>query len=271
MLEFTEFHAKDVVVKSLVDRYVLVNASTNKEVQTLPNGRVDGTIILKGSIEWFFKSQNQFKQLPACAFYPLTSSQNRARTTAGLTCIGIKFFPHVVGLTCFNGVRMNEPISFDAVFGSGDVKDLTRNLKQAEDVSKMGQVLDAFFKEKLISRSHYQWLAPITKILEHPEGMQIDRLASTHGMNIKMLERKFAAVVGLTPKLFARIVQLQHAARAIAQSGTKNQHGNLIEALDSGYYDQAHFIKSCKKITGMTPKRLFKQMPKEMTDILVLE
>jgi methylphosphotriester-DNA--protein-cysteine methyltransferase len=48
-------------------------------------------------------------------------------------------------------------------------------------------------------------------------------------------------------------------------------HGYLTEALDNGYYDQSHFIKSCLRITGLTPKKLFRHLSEQVTDTVIVE
>jgi AraC-like DNA-binding protein len=54
-------------------------------------------------------------------------------------------------------------------------------------------------------------------------------------------------VVGIGPKVFSRIVRFQRTLRRIARTGL------LPAALDSGYYDQAHFIHDFKQFAGETP------------------
>ena len=49
----------------------------------------------------------------------------------------------------------------------------------------------------------------------------------------------------------------------------KNESAKLIEALDFGYYDQSHFIKTCKKITGISPRKLFERMKLPTKDLIV--
>lgn len=66
------------------------------------------------------------------------------------------------------------------------------------------------------------------------------------------LEKRFRAAVGASPKKFASIVRLKHAIAAQAL------HPNLTSlAHDSGFYDQAHFIKEFKLFTGDTPEQFF--------------
>lgn len=66
------------------------------------------------------------------------------------------------------------------------------------------------------------------------------------------LEKRFRRVVGATPKQFASIVRLR---RAVELSG---EHTSLTAlALDAGYYDQSHFIRDFRAITGTPPGHFF--------------
>ncbi|GAB5525720.1 MAG: hypothetical protein Roseis2KO_35920 [Roseivirga sp.] len=43
----------------------------------------------------------------------------------------------------------------------------------------------------------------------------------------------------------------------------------MLEALGSGYYDQSHFVKACRKLTGLKPREMFSRLPGEITDFVV--
>ena len=60
----------------------------------------------------------------------------------------------------------------------------------------------------------------------------------------------FAEEVGLTPKLFGRIVRFQQVLRVI-DSGKRVTWARL--AATSGYYDQAHFINDFRAFSGINP------------------
>jgi transcriptional regulator GlxA family with amidase domain len=74
---------------------------------------------------------------------------------------------------------------------------------------------------------------------------------------MRQLERGFEAVVGSTPKAFARAARFQQAQRRIMfepdVSLTQLAH-------ECGYSDQAHFIKDFKAISGKTPGAYAEEM-----------
>ncbi|WP_276480487.1 helix-turn-helix domain-containing protein [Paraflavitalea pollutisoli] len=71
------------------------------------------------------------------------------------------------------------------------------------------------------------------------------------GMGERQLERLFKKQVGLTPKYFARIIRFSTIFRLI-EKGDSSWAGLAYE---SGYYDQAHFIRNFQAFTGEDPSR----------------
>jgi AraC-like DNA-binding protein len=68
------------------------------------------------------------------------------------------------------------------------------------------------------------------------------------------LEKRFRRVVGASPKKFASIVRFKHT---IQNYNPKNSLTAL--GYESGFYDQAHFIKAFKSFTGESPETFFTQ------------
>ncbi|WP_259014498.1 AraC family transcriptional regulator [Emticicia fluvialis] len=74
------------------------------------------------------------------------------------------------------------------------------------------------------------------------------------GISARQLRRLFEFYVGDTPKTFARVVRFQHILRA--RPSSQSLHKNPL-FFDTGYYDQAHFIKEFRNFYGVTPSRAF--------------
>jgi AraC-like DNA-binding protein len=72
------------------------------------------------------------------------------------------------------------------------------------------------------------------------------------GWSARRLERRFRAEVGVSPKVFARIVRLQEAVREL---GNAEAASGAHVAQACGYSDQTHFIRDFSDLTGHTPAR----------------
>lgn len=97
--------------------------------------------------------------------------------------------------------------------------------------------------------------AAVRRIVQADGNLKVAALAGEIGVTRQQLARQFAAHVGLTPKMFARVIRARAAlgrAAAARMAHPRNVNWGAI-AYDLGYYDQPHFIDDFKEITGQTP------------------
>lgn len=113
--------------------------------------------------------------------------------------------------------------------------------------------LDHFFCDRIKSKSNP--LQAVINDMNASNGQAcIRQLAKRNFTTLRQLERKFKKYVGLSPKEYLNIVRFQRALRAIRYSYRKR---NLLDiAFECGYYDQAHFSKEVKRMTGLSPSQL---------------
>jgi len=90
----------------------------------------------------------------------------------------------------------------------------------------------------------------VSNILACPSSVTIKNIAAKTGYSPKHFIKIFADNVGVTPKLFARIIRFQKAIAEIETLGCTNL---AALAYECGYYDQAHFIADFKNFAGFTP------------------
>lgn len=94
----------------------------------------------------------------------------------------------------------------------------------------------------------------IRSILASQGNISVVQLAESLRINKHHLSRRFTSEVGLNPKLLSRIVRFQATLRLIDRAGP----GTMTQvAHESGFYDQAHFIRDFKEFTGLNPKQYF--------------
>lgn len=82
---------------------------------------------------------------------------------------------------------------------------------------------------------------------------RIDALAERSGLSARHFQRKFAAQVGLSPKLYARTIRFDAALTTHRQAPARPWTEVIHEA---GYFDQAHFVRECHALVGMAPSEL---------------
>ena len=93
--------------------------------------------------------------------------------------------------------------------------------------------------------------------IHHSSGqVSIQEISQKYKIGYKRIERLFRQFVGITPKQYTRLIRFSHCVKYAAQFPRKN----LTDiALAHGFFDQMHFIRESKSITGQLPSRIFNQ------------
>ncbi|WP_347251842.1 helix-turn-helix transcriptional regulator [Legionella sp.] len=83
-----------------------------------------------------------------------------------------------------------------------------------------------------------------------PHLIKISEIGAHYGYSQRTLERHFLNCVGITPKKFIISARFQQALESLKTAASWTE---LAQNLS--YYDQSHFIKEFKQLTGMTPNQ----------------
>lgn len=78
------------------------------------------------------------------------------------------------------------------------------------------------------------------------------------GLSATRFIQVFGEEIGLTPKLYRRVLRFQEALRSITQQPTRNW---TDIALSCGYFDQSHFINDFQAFAGISPSLYFPPEP----------
>jgi AraC-like DNA-binding protein len=136
---------------------------------------------------------------------------------------------------------------------------LTDVLRLADGPATRAAALDQFFLARLGQHEDRPGL-PLDALLDqlyYAPGTAIDTLAKQSGWTRRHFQRKFTDAYGLGPKQFARIARFSHTMRVMA---LEPDMVALDAALRMGYFDQAHFIRETRALTGTTPQTMIKGM-----------
>lgn len=173
---------------------------------------------------------------------------------------GIKFLPHTVSFLTQESASQfnNKTIDLTDIFGN-QVRILHEQLINAKKLSTQvllakNFLIDNFQKQK---RLHFNYLdfAIQQIILEKGQG-NFSEIVQKIGVSARYLEKLFLEYVGILPKTFSQIVQLQNSLRFLSFDSQMS----LTEiSYACGYFDQSHFIRSIKRFTGLTPTQLLKE------------
>jgi AraC-like DNA-binding protein len=137
--------------------------------------------------------------------------------------------------------------------------ELCEKIYSVDDIyARKALVEDALLKKLESTRvATDPYITPVlTKIRKNPAGITLEALEKFTGLSRRQIERKFSNFIGLSPKIVVRMQRFFHATSQLnLLSKPKPDWANI--ALNSGYYDQSHFIGEFKKLTGLSPQKFF--------------
>ena len=97
-------------------------------------------------------------------------------------------------------------------------------------------------------------------VLEAHGMIRAGKLSRKHKIHMRRMQRVFLEEIGVSAKVFARIVRFNRARRAIE----KDSNADLLWlAQECGYADQSHFTRNFREMFGVTPAA-FKARVKEL-------
>ncbi len=149
----------------------------------------------------------------------------------------------------------NRAVPLTELFGEEGDR-LTQEILSALSIDNRIAILENFLINRLTSPHSIDAITKsgVGALLESKGQLSVAELAEHVEINRRKLERKFATVIGLSPKQLSKMIRLQSTLRALR---SKTFPDLTTLALESGYFDQAHFIKDFREFTGISPKQFY--------------
>lgn len=139
------------------------------------------------------------------------------------------------------------------IFPQSAVEELESHLFQLPSAPARVGCVEAF----LLTHLHNPAIDPLTMAVTQSivrDGGQrpIGELTRDFELSERTLERRFRRIIGVTPKKYARVVRLQNAMRQHSQCRSWAETAQV-----AGYFDQAHLIRECQDMLGVSPEAVF--------------
>jgi len=180
--------------------------------------------------------------------------------------IGIHFTPE--GLYRLIGVEMSvfKDVMIDGSTYFFGISDIIPALQEEKDHSVKIEILCSFLrsrnKEKKVPENFRKLLRNLTR---EKSFLTVNELAEKYGVSKKTIERYFLKFVGINPKTYLMILRLNKVFEYIYS----NPENSMYEVINKcGYFDQAHFIKDFKKISGETPFSFFRNESNSLAKVV---
>lgn len=196
---------------------------------------------------------NRYKRLSSIFLYGQTVKPVEIDFEGNLKMIVIYFHPHVLkNLFGLNANEITDTCLDFSLLPPSAGRRLSEQLINIEQTEIQIELLCNFLHQMALgSKQEDSCLRFAVEQIKHTKGeISLRKLHDYLNVTERTFERRFEQHVGISAKLFARICRFQ----AVLSHLNGNNYSKLSDiALDSGYFDQAHFIKSFKEFAGVTP------------------
>jgi AraC-like DNA-binding protein len=237
------------ILRPFIKCYRIIDGQHQMVNRVLPNTSIAIAFRVRGVISYALGDYSE--KLSSVSLSGLRKSPRLIKYDAATTSIIVLFKEG--GAAAFFKEPLYElfekTISLDALIHPSDLSRVEEQLADANSNEGRIPVMDKFFLGKLQKTAPDRMIdAAVGKIRLAGGNLRMKELPQTLYMSTDAFEKRFRKVVGTSPKQFASIVRMSSIVQRVRQ-----KEKSLDNALDAGFYDQAHFVKAFRAFTGQTP------------------
>jgi AraC-like DNA-binding protein len=229
---------------------------TLQKQRIVPDGCMEMIFHYGDPYRQYFENGDSLVQ-PRCFIFGQITSILEIAPTGVTGVVAARFHPH--GLDPLLPVQIggleDKATALDIIFGDEGAQ-FAANVLSARDNAARIAFIEVFLLSRLRSPVTTDFISKscVDAILATNGHLDISELSGQLDIKRRKMERRFRSTIGLSPKQLSRAVRLQAAIRLL----TGKKFSTLTDlALESGYFDQAHFIKDFREFTGTSPKSFF--------------
>ncbi len=178
----------------------------------------------------------------------------------GIKALGVRLYGN--GLYPFVPLKGKDLINKNIAYANSAHENLIEGIKTASGddatIKATYQLLNHTYsanreKETKLVKEFYAFLKANEDLSD------IQTFCNLTKTNYTTLNRNFSKILGITAKKFERLIKFRKAVKALINSPER-----LTDVVvDSGYFDQSHFIKEFKHYMGMSPSEYLNLLNKD--------
>ncbi len=171
-------------------------------------------------------------------------------------CIVVEFKPNTAKYFIPDKLYnfQNSIIDLFEIWGK-DAIQLSRKINKENIGHNKIELIESFFLNKFITHKTSVIDNAICAIIASKGFVEVNELALNVVLSTSQFRKRFKEEIGISPSQYCKIVRIK-TALAIFEKNYKKSLTELTYLL--GYFDQAHFIKDFKSVTGASPKNFKK-------------
>ncbi len=223
----------------------------------VPDGCLEMCFILGDDIKRFMNEEDYILQ-PRAMVIGQISESFYVQPTGTVNSFSVRFYPH--SFSYFVDVSLsdlaNKETPLNQLFDPDVINELETEIRGARSTKARVELVEKFLLQLVASKRVIEGVvSSFTETLIQTKGAHsIQLLLKETDISRRSLERKFSQFVGISPKQLGKIIRLQSALNLMNEG-----EASLTRiAYESDYYDQSHFTRDFKELTGVNPKEYFK-------------
>ncbi|NLR64479.1 helix-turn-helix transcriptional regulator [Chitinophaga varians] len=241
-------------LQPFIQLYRIIESRDEKVNRVLPDSTPAIAFRFKGQLR-YIEGEQPAITLPASVISGLRNTVRLINYQPDTAAIIVQF--KVAGAAAFFKTPLHElfghSVSLDHFVNRQQLTDLEEQLSVAASDAQRVLLLDNFLLAQLrFPKQDELVLHALHQIHAANGDVNMKALATAHFISQDAFEKRFRKVMGTTPKQMASIIRM----RAVLQQPPADRNLTRL-ALDAGYFDQAHFNRSFKQFTGLTPTAFF--------------
>lgn len=239
--------------------YVVSYFSGMMNAQSEPD--MSYTIVPNGCVELIIHLDEKYCRLPTSIglshtpdymLIGLFSQPYRVHFQCTVPIFSIRFNPEAIPLLLsVPGKEVLDTYEDIELLLGQSFRDFCHRIRECRQTEERVGCADQFFTRLLARRKNTSvYVTTGTGMIRDEVDEPLEEISRRLHISQRQLERKFKEQIGITPKRYQRLMRMRKVMR------TMEQHQSLdltSVAYYCGYYDQAHFIKDFKRMTGQTP------------------
>ncbi len=259
-MKFEFFQPSGILANYIKQYWLLETDQSDGSIveRVIPNGTVD--LMFHYKKELFVKTEtgNEYTQ-PKSFISGISSSFADVHSQGEIGMICVEFYPFAAN--CFFQLPLKEIentiLDLESIYNQ-EIKDVEELIAGENTSQKKINFIEKFLLSHLQFKNNHnvKFIKEGLKLIKQQKGnISINELSRSLCTTPKTLERKFATYLGKTPKQYSKIIRFQQMIYSLS----KDSDDSYIDLIyHFGFYDQAHFIKEFKSLSGYTPKEFAK-------------
>ena len=196
--------------------------------------------------------------LPELYIYGQFTKYSKNKVTGPFRTIGVYLEP--IALKVLFGIDANEFSNLNTPLEDIIPNSILEQLRDARSVYEKVDVLSNFLQSRLLQTKSISQNAKWALLLLQ-SGKSLKEIQDEMKMSERSLERLANQHIGMSPKMYSRVMRFQSSLNLLRATDYDNLLGI---ALEHEYFDQAHFNREFREFTGVTPSLFLKVMNEQL-------